>query len=299
MEMFFTERLLNQRQASPATITSYRRTIILLLRFVQARTGKAPSALDWADLDTETIQAFLTHLETERHNTARSRNARLAALRSLFRYAALHHPEHAQLIAQVLAIPQKRFDKTSVSFLQPEEVDALLAAPNRDRWEGRRDHALIALAIQTGLRLSELTGLNCADAQLGHGAHVRCHGKGRKQRCVPLTTNTAATLRVWRTERAGSDQEPLFPTHTGRRLSQDAVEARIAVHKNTAGQHCPSLRQKKLTPHTLRHTCSMTLQMSRIASDASFDGWCEHARPAAQRTRSSARNEARTAAHAA
>jgi site-specific recombinase XerD len=259
LQLFFTERLLNQRQASPATITSYRRTFELLLRFVRDRTGKPPSTLDWDDLNIEVISAFLAHLETDRNNSARSRNTRLAALRSLFRYAALRHPEHAALIAQVLAIPQKRVDKTNVSFLEPAEVDALLAAPDRRRWEGRRDHALITLAVQTGLRLSELTGLTCADTHLGPGAHVRCQGKGRKQRCVPLTTTTAAILRVWCKERGGHDNDPLFPTRAGRRLSQDAVEVRMAVHKTTAAQHCSSLRHKKLTPHTLRHTCAMTL----------------------------------------
>jgi site-specific recombinase XerD len=259
LQLFFTERLLKQRQASPATITSYRRTFELLLRFVRDRIGTPPSALDWDDLNVEVISAFLAHLEIDRHNSARSRNTRLAALRSLFRYAAPRHPEHAALIAQVLAIPQKRVDKPNVSFLEPVEVDALLAAPDRRRWEGRRDHALIALAVQTGLRLSELTGLTCADIHLGSGAHVRCQGKGRKQRCVPLTTSTAAILRVWRQERRGHDGDPLFPTRAGRRLSQDAVEVRVAVHHNTAAEHCSSLRHKKLTPHTLRHTCAMTL----------------------------------------
>jgi site-specific recombinase XerD len=253
MQLFFTERLAKQRQASPATITSYRNTFRLLLRFVQDRTGKAPSALDWDDLGTEVISAFLDHLEEDRRNTPRSRNARLAALRSLFRYAALRHPEHAQLIQQVLAIPQKRYDKTIVSFLEPAEVDALLAAPDLSRWEGRRDRALIAVAVQTGLRLSELTGLRCGDAQLGSGAHVRCTGKGRKQRCVPLTAVTAAIVRVWLQERGGLRDEPMFPTRTGRRLSDDAVEARIATHKKAASRCCPSLAAKKLTPHVLRH----------------------------------------------
>lgn len=259
LQLFFTERLILQRQASAATIISYRTTFGLLLRFVRDRTGKAPSALEWDDLGVEVISAFLQHLETDRHNSARSRNTRLAALRSLFRYAALRHPEHAQIIAQVLAIPQKRYDKTGVSFLQPAEVDALLAAPDRSRWEGRRDHALIALAVQTGLRLSELTGITCADIHLGAGAHVRCRGKGRKQRCVPLTTANVAILRVWRHERGGDRDDPFFPTRTGRHLSQDAVEARIAMHKKSATQRCPSLKDKKLTPHTLRHSCAMTL----------------------------------------
>jgi site-specific recombinase XerD len=259
LQLFFAERLAKQLQASPATVTSYRHTLCLLLRFVRDRTGKTPSALDFDDLGVEVISAFLDYLETDRHNSPRSRNVRLAALRSLFRYAALRHPEHAQLIRQVLAIPQKRFDRTDVSFLEPEEVDALLAAPELDRWEGRRDHALIALAVQTGLRLSELTGLNCGDIELGSAAHLRCTGKGRKQRCVPLTAPTAAVLRVWLKERAGSRDAPLFPTRTGRRLSHDAVEARIETHKAVATRRCPSLANKQLTPHVLRHTCAMTL----------------------------------------
>lgn len=259
MQMFFTERLAKQHQASPATVKSYRDTFALLLGFVQARTGQAPSSLDWADLGVDMISAFLDHLEDDRHNSARSRNTRLAALRSLFRYAALRHPEHAQLIQQVLAIPQKRFAKTIVSFLEPEEVVALLGAPDRSRWEGRRDHALIAFAVQTGLRLSELTGTNCGDVQLGNGAHVRCIGKGRKERCVPLTAETVAVLRVWFRERGGLRDDPLFPTRTGRRLSDDAVEARIAVYKPIAARLTPSIGAKKLTPHILRHSCAMTL----------------------------------------
>lgn len=259
MQMFFTERLAKQRQASPATVRSYRNAFRLLLRFVQDRSGKAPSTLDWDDLGVEVISAFLDHLEADRRNSARSRNARLAALRSLFRYAALRHPEHAQLIQQVLAIPQKRFDKTTVAFLEPDEVDALLAAPDPSRWEGRRDQALMTLAVQTGLRLSELTGITIGDVVLGNGAHVRCTGKGRKQRCVPLTTATVKTLRIWLQERGGLRDDPLFPTRTGRPLSDDAVEARIATYKAIASERCPALGAKKVTPHVLRHTCAMTL----------------------------------------
>jgi site-specific recombinase XerD len=158
-----------------------------------------------------------------------------------------------------LAIPQKRYDKTMIVFLEPEEADALLAAPDRTRWEGRRDHALIAVALQTGLRLSELTGIRCSEIELGNGAHIRCTGKGRKQRCVPLTSATVAILRTWLRERAGMPHEPAFPTRTGRHLSHDAVETRIALHKTTASQRCPSLTGKRITPHVLRHTCAMTL----------------------------------------
>ena len=259
MELFFTERLAKQRQASPRTVISYRDTFRLLLRFVQDRTGKAPSTLGWEDVGAEVISTFLDHLEVDRHNSARSRNTRLAALRSLFGYAALRHPEHADLIRQVLAIPQKRYDKTTVSFLTDEEVRALLGAPDLGRWEGRRDRALMALAVQTGLRLSELIGLNGGDVQLGTGAHVRCRGKGRKERCVPLTASTVGVLRVWVQERAGRLDEPLFPTRTGRRLSDDAVERRVDTHKALADQRCPSLQTKKLTPHVLRHTSAMSL----------------------------------------
>ena len=180
LQLFFTERMAKQRQASPRTVISYRDTFRLLLRFVQDRTGTAPSALDWDDLDATVISAFLDHLEEDRHNSARSRNTRLAALRSLFRYAALRHPEHAQLIAQVLAIPQKRFDKTIMSFLSPEEVGALLAAPDPSRWEGRRDRALMALAVQTGLRLSELIGLNCETSS--SALPLTCAAPGRAAR---------------------------------------------------------------------------------------------------------------------
>jgi site-specific recombinase XerD len=276
LQSFFTERLTKQRHASPATMASYRHTFRLLLQFVQQRTGRAPSMLDWDDLGVEVISAFLDHLEHDRHNSPRSRNTRLAAVRSLFRYAALRHPEHAQLIQQVLAIPQKRFDKTTVSFLEANEVEALLAAPDLDRWEGRRDHAFIALAVQTGLRLAELTGITRGDIQLGVGAHVRCTGKGRKERCVPLTASTTAILRVWMQERGGLTDEPVFPTRTGRRLSEDAVEARLATHKSVAAQHCPSLKTKRVTPHTLRHTCAMTLL--RAGVDVSVIAlWLGHA----------------------
>ena len=275
LQLFFTKRLARQRQASPQTVISYRDTFRLLLRFLQQRTGKAPSHLDWDDLSAEAISAFLDHLQTSRGNTARSRNARLAAvrslfryaaLRSLFRYAALRHPEHAQLIQQVLAIPQKRFDRAPVSFLTPPETGALLAAPDPGRWEGRRDRALLTLAAQTGLRLAELTGLTCSDVQLTAPAHVRCTGKGRKQRCVPLTLATAAVLRAWLQERGNHPDQPLFPTRTGRRLSDDAVERRVALHTQHAVQHSPSLASKNVTPHTLRHSAAMALFCTQVST---------------------------------
>lgn len=259
LQTFFTDRLTRQRQASPRTVAAYRDTFRLLLGFVAERTAKKASMLTIDDLDAPVIVAFLHHLEVDRHNSVRTRNARLAALRSLFHYAALCHPEHAAVIARVLAIPQKRFDKATIAFLTATEVDALLDAPDTTRWEGRRDRALLALAVQTGLRVSEVTGLNCADITTGTGAHIRCEGKGRKQRTVPLTTNTAAVLRVWLRERGGLPDDPLFPTRTGRRLSRDAIERRVATHTATATNKCASLGTKRLTPHVLRHTAAMAL----------------------------------------
>jgi site-specific recombinase XerD len=264
MEAFFTERLLTQRQASPRTVAAYRDTLRLLLSFAHNRTGKPPCQLDLADLDTELVGAFLTYLERDRHNGVRTRNARLAAIHSLFRFAALQHPEHAELIQRVLAIPAKRYDRALVSFLAAGEVDALLASPDRSTWIGRRDHALLVLAIQTGLRVSELTGLAAADLHLGHGAHVKCHGKGRKERATPLTKQTVAVLRVWMRERTGTDTDPLFPTGSGGQLSTDAVQWLLTKYASMAAWHCSSLRAKSVSPHVLRHTCAMNLLRSGV-----------------------------------
>lgn len=259
LEAFFTDRLAKQRHASPRTVLAYRDTFRLLLTFLQQRTGKAPSKLGFEDLDAPVILAFLDYLEHDRGNSARTRNARLAALRSMFAYAALRHPEHAELIARVTAIPQKRYDKPVVAFLTDTEIKALLAAPDSATWIGRRDHTLLVLAIQTGLRVSELTGLNCNDVTLGTGANVHCTGKGRKQRMTPLTTTTQAVLRGWLGERAGRPGDPLLCTSTGARLTRDAVARRITKHAATAAQRCPSLQAKQLTPHVMRHTSAMQL----------------------------------------
>jgi len=259
LESFFSDRLANQLHASPRTIASYRDALKLLVVFVHRQTGKRPSTLGWDDLDTEMICTFLDHLEAERHNGARTRNLRLTAIRSLFAYASLRHPEHAALIQRVLAIPPKRFDKPIVSFLTAPEIDALIDAPDLARWEGRRDRALLLVGVQTGLRVSELTGLNCIDVSVGTGANVRCEGKGRKHRAVPLTAPTEAVLGVWMSERAGRGDEPLFPTRTGRRLSSDAVERLVHKHAVTAASRCASLQAGKLHPHILRHSCAMAL----------------------------------------
>jgi site-specific recombinase XerD len=259
LQGFFTERLVGQRQASPHTLAAYRDTLRLLLCFAADRTGTQPSALDIDDLDAPLIGAFLDHLEHERANSVRTRNTRLAAIRSLFRYAALRHPEHAATIARVLAIPPKRFERALITFLTEPEIDALLAAPDRSTWTGRRDHAMLLLATQTGLRASELIGLACGDVHLGTGAHISCLGKGRKQRITPLTKQTVAVLDVWLAERAGHPDQPLFPTRTGRPLSRDAIERRLAQHAATAATACPSIATKKITPHVLRHTAAMRL----------------------------------------
>jgi integrase/recombinase XerD len=259
LQAFFTDRLARQRHASPHTIAAYRDTWRLLLGYASATARTQPSQLDLADMDAPMIAAFLDHLEADRGNSPRTRNARLAAIHSVFGYAALHHPEHAASIARVLAIPPKHFDKALVTWLTEPELAALLAAPDRSTWAGRRDHALILLAAQTGLRISELTGLTTGDIHPGAGAHVSCTGKGRKQRITPLTATTVRVLRSWITERGGQPGQPLFPNRTGGQLSHDAVEHRLAKHTATAAARCPSLNTKTVTMHTLRHTAAMRL----------------------------------------
>ncbi len=264
LESFFIKRLMTERQASPETIASYRITFCLLLRFGEEQLGKAPSEIDISDLDAPLIGAFLEHLEHERHNSATTRNARLAAIHSLFRYAALRAPEHAAVTQRVLAMAGPRTHRATVTFLEPDEVKALLASPDLSVWAGRRDRALLAIAIQTGLRVSELTGLRRDDVDLGTGAHVRCAGKGRKERCTPLTTGSVTLLRSWLHEQPGLPSDPAFLSLRGGALSADAVQALVARHVQTAAQHCPSLGAKAVTPHTLRHTCAMSLLRSGV-----------------------------------
>ncbi|HEY5250332.1 MAG TPA: tyrosine-type recombinase/integrase [Acidimicrobiales bacterium] len=259
LEAFFTERLVRQRNASAHTVAAYRDTFRLFLAFVEDRTHKAPCRLDLADLDAEVVAAFLDHLEKVRGNAITTRNARLAVIHAFFVFAAVGHPEHAQLISRVLAIPAKRHNRAIVSFLTPEETDALLDAPDRATWLGRRDHALLLTAVQCGLRVSELCALRGGDVGLGTGAHVRCHGKGRKDRATPLSKTTAAVLAGWMAERAIGDKNPLFPTAHGSTLSRDAVAKLLAKHLRSATASCPSLACKSVTPHTLRHTAAMAL----------------------------------------
>ncbi|MGA2107947.1 MAG: tyrosine-type recombinase/integrase [Syntrophorhabdales bacterium] len=264
LQAFFTDRLMRQRQASPHTIASYRDTFRLLLSFAEQRLNKAPSALHLEDLDTPFIGAFLDHLEKERGNSARSRNVRLAALHSFFRYVALHEPSMSALAQRVLAIPQKRYHRTQIQFLTRPEIEALIAAPDQKTWAGRRDRTLLLVAVQTGLRVSELTGLRCEHVVLGTGAHLQCTGKGRKDRCTPLRREAAAALRAWLAERKGQSTDHLFPNAKGRALSTDGVAYILAKHVATAQQHCPSLEKKRVTPHVLRHTVAMELLQNGV-----------------------------------
>jgi integrase/recombinase XerD len=262
LQAYFTDRLIGQRGASPNTIAAYCHTFRLLLAFAKDRTGKPPNELDIAELDAPLIAAFLEHLERDRNNTSRTRNNRLAAIHSLFGYLALQHPEHAASIQRVLAIPHKRTERNLLTYLTEEEVDALLAACDQSTWTGRRDHAMFVLTIQTGLRISELAGLTCEDITLSTGANVHTIGKGRKERRTPLVPPTRTVLKAWLKERAGAPGDPLFPTNTGKHLSRDAIERRLARHLMVAASNCPSLGRKRVTMHTLRHTAAMRLLLS-------------------------------------
>jgi len=264
LQAFFTERLITQRNASPQTIAAYRDTFKLLLTFAHKRTGKQPYELDFEDLDAPLIGAFLAHLEQARGNSPRTRNARLGAVHSFYRFAGLGHPEHAATIARVMAIPTKRHERNIVCYLDRDEIKALLSAPNPDTWLGRRDHALLATMIQTGVRVSELVGLCIQDVHLGSGPHLRVLGKGRKNRAIPLTGETVAIIRAWLSERRGQPNKPAFPTRQGRPLSRYTVGAIAARHSATAAANCPTLTTKRVTPHTLRHTNAMLLRANGV-----------------------------------
>ncbi len=259
VQAFFTDRLQRQRRASPHTVAGYRDTFRLFLRFAKQRLGKAPSKLSLTDLDAPFISAFLDHLENERGNGARSRNTRLAAIHSFFQYLSFQEPAYADQCRRILAIPSKRYERRLIEYLTPEEIDALLAAPDRTTWIGRRDRALLLVGVQTGLRVSELIGLRRSDIILGAGAHVRCEGKGRKQRFTPLRQEAVEVLAQWLRECPAEPTTPAFPSSRGGPLSRDAVERLVARHQRSAAQHCPSLQRKRVTPHVLRHTAAMQL----------------------------------------
>jgi integrase/recombinase XerD len=261
---FFTVRLIQQRHASPHTISSYRDTFRLLLLFAKDKVGKEPSRLTLEDIDAPLVSAFLDNLEQHRGIGARSRNLRLTAIRSFFRYAAFECPAQSGPIQRVLAIPCKRCTHKQVHYLTRPEVDALLAAPDRSSWSGRRDHAWLLLAVQTGLRLSELTGLSPQDVNIGAGAYVHVIGKGRKERCTPLTKQTVAVVQAWLKEPVRGDGQVVFPNRQGGRLSNDGVQYLLAQHVATACKHCPSLQNKSVSPHVLRHTAAMELLQAGV-----------------------------------
>lgn len=264
LQVFFTERLAREREASPHTISAYKTTFSLLLRFARDRLGKAPSHILLDELDPPLISSFLHHLEVERKNTIRTRNARLAAIHSFFRYIAVHVPDHADQVKRVLDIPHKRFDRRIVDFLSRPEFEALLAAPDRKTWIGRRDHALLLVAIQTGLRASELTNLRIDQIVPGKHAHIRCTGKGRKERCTPLTRQTVDVLRAWLHERRGAPHDPVFPSYRKSVLSLDALAKIVTKYAASAAKTCSSLRHKRVTPHVLRHTAAMQLRHAQV-----------------------------------
>ena len=259
IQQFFTDRLCTQMQASPNTIAGYRDTFRLLLRFASEHTGRAPTKLKIEDLDSDLMGEFLAHVESERRNSARSRNTRLAAIRSFFRFVAMNEPAHLLHCQRILAMPGKRYVRRTVEFLDRAQIDALLAAPDRSTWIGRRDHAILMLALQTGLRASELINLRRGDIVSGTGAHIRCEGKGRKQRCTPLRRETLQVLEAWLRQCAGTDSDPLFCTNRGTQLSRDALEGVVRRHTLSASRSCPSLAGKRVSPHVLRHSTAMEL----------------------------------------
>jgi integrase/recombinase XerD len=259
IQQFFTDRLYGQMDASPHTIAGYRDTFRLLLRFASEQTGRPPTKLEVDDLDCDLVAGFLAHIEGQRRNSARSRNTRLAAIRSFFRFVAMSEPAYMLHCQKILAMPGKRYIRRTVEFLDRAEMDALLAVPDRSTWTGRRDHAVLMVALQTGLRASEITGLRRCDVVTGAGAHIRCEGKGRKQRCTPLRKETAGVLDAWLKERDGADSDPLFPTNRGTRMSRDALEGIVRRHTLTALRACPSLAGKRVSPHVLRHSTAMEL----------------------------------------
>ena len=264
LQRFFTQRLMQQRQASPHTISSYRDCFRQFLKFVQQRLRKPPSRLSFEEIDAPLIVAFLDELEKRQGLSVRSRNLRLTAIHSFFRYAAYEAPAHSEQIQRVLAIPSKRFTRTLVQFLTRPEVDAMLAAPDQFTWSGRRDHAFLLVAVQTGLRLSEMTGLKRPDLIVGAGAHLRVIGKGRKERCTPLAQSTLAVLKAWLREPQRGEGDVLFPSAQGERLSVHGVQYLLTKHRTTASKVCPSLKEKRVTVHRLRHTMAMDLLQAGV-----------------------------------
>ncbi len=264
LQRFFTERLGTQLKASPNTIISYRDTFRLLLRYASEQLKTVPTALKIADIDAELVGRFLADIEKARGNAARSRNTRLAAIRSFFRYVAINEPHLLHHCQRVLAMPSKRHEKRVIDYLTRDEIEAVVAAPDVTTWYDRRDRAILVLTLQTGLRVTELITLSCSDIALGTGAHVRCMGKGRKERATPIRKDSVKVLRDWLAERGGTAGQPLFVSNRDQRLSRDAVERMVRTHVTTASKTCPSLRTKRVTPHVLRHSAAMQLLQNGV-----------------------------------
>lgn len=264
LQAFFTDRLMSEKQASSHTVASYRDTFRLLIEYVHERLKKEPTTIRIADLNTDFLMSFLNYLEKKRGVSARSRNQRLGAIRSFFRYVAFKAPEHSGLVQQILAIPSKRYDLKLVDFLTREEIEAILQKPDRNTWIGRRDHALILVAVQTGMRVSELMGLCRRDLAVENAAHVRCLGKGRRDRCIPLTKQTTAVLRSWSKELPTSPETPLFPNSQGARMSSDCFQYLLRKYALAAGETVPSLNGKRVSPHVLRHSAAIQLLLSGV-----------------------------------
>ena len=259
LQAYFTQRLMAECNASPNTIANYRDTFRLLIAFALRCLKKPPTKLAIQDLDAPFVLRFLDYLERERGNSPRSRNVRLAAIHSFFIYVALQEPALGAVAQRVLAIQSKRYAKKPVDFLTLAESDALVEAPDQTTWSGRRDRTLLLVALQTGLRVSELIGLRCQDVVLETGAHVRCTGKGRKTRCIPLRKEVVIALRHWFHERKGQPSDAVFPNARGQTLSRDGVEYILSQHVKTAGAKRPSLNTKRVSAHVLRHSTAMNL----------------------------------------
>jgi site-specific recombinase XerD len=264
LQRFFTDRLRGQLDASPHTVASYRDTFRLLLKYSSKHYHRQASDLQMEDLDAKLVSAFLKHIEQDRHNGARTRNNRLSAIHAFFGCVCVNEPALACHCQRVLAIPLKRFERGPVEFLSREETAAFLKAPDATTWLGRRDQLLLQVAVQTGLRNTELTRLRRQDVQLGSGAHIKCLGKGRKTRCTPLRADLAACLSDWMAEQPPGPTTPVFPTAKGSAMSSDALQRLVGRHIKAAAKTCPSLRKKRVTPHTLRHTLAMNLLQSGV-----------------------------------
>jgi site-specific recombinase XerD len=278
LQDFFLLRLKTQRAASARTVASYRDTFELFLRFVERRTARPPSMLALHDVDAPLVLDFLDHLEKERGNAPRTRNVRLAAIRSFMRYASVRDPASLCVAHRVLDIPMKRFERPVLGFLTREEVDVILDAPDRCTWSGRRDAVLLATLYNTGARVSEITGLRVANVLFDRESAVHLHGKGRKQRVVPLWKSTVAQLRDWLGEIDRSPDAPLFPNRSGKALSRSGVEDRMHLAVIKAAERCPSLRGRRVSPHTMRHSTAMHLLQSGVAL-AVIAIWLGHESP--------------------